>query len=142
MGSLIYGVVTKLSTYKQNRLNCPSSMWKMDFRDLSTPNYITNGDIGEMSVNVFCLFPVGCFLFFFVFFLLYWVSATVHELLLLPHSMWDFRPRPVIQPTTPALESGFLATDHQESPYMVFLSKQNNFWISQQHLACLLKVKH
>ena len=77
----------------------------------------------------------------FVCFLLYWVSATVHELLLLPHSMWDLHSQTRDQTHNPC--SGFLATGPPgKSLYGVFLSKQNNFWISQQHLACLLKVKH
>ena len=61
----------------------------MGFRDPPTPNYITNGDIGEMSME--CVLFVSCGFFFFSFFLLYWVSAAVQELLLLPHSMWDLR---------------------------------------------------
>ena len=81
---------TKITINLQTKTdsNRPFSIWKMDFRDPLTPNYITNEDIGEMSVG--CVWFVSCGFFFF-FFWLYWVSAAVHELLLLPHSMWDLR---------------------------------------------------
>ena len=133
---------TKITINLQTKTDSkrPFSIWKRDFRDPPTPNYITNEDIGEMSVG--CVWFVSCGFSFFFFgctgSLLQYTSFSCCLT-----ACGIFVPRPGIKPTTPELESGFLATGPLgKSPYGVFWSKQNNFQISQQHLACLLKVKH
>ena len=58
---------TKITINLQTKTdsNRPFSIWKMDFRDPLTPNYITNEDIGEMSMG--CVWFVSCGFFFFFF---------------------------------------------------------------------------